>query len=87
MACVGSMFGLFFTGGPVHDWESAKKSDTVRFGDFFRVMLSEGVYLAPSQFEAGFVSTAHGTAQVGETLAAAEKAFTAVSNSSDSGKP
>jgi glutamate-1-semialdehyde 2,1-aminomutase len=76
---VGSMFGFFFTEGPVHDWESAKKSDTVRFGDFFRAMLSEGVYLAPSQFEAGFVSTAHGSAQVAETLSAADKSFSSVS--------
>ena len=74
-AIAGSMFGMFFTPGPVYDWESAKKSDTVRFGVFFRAMLSGGVYLAPSQFEAGFVSTAHGPAQVSETLAAAEKAL------------
>jgi len=79
VSSVGSMFGFFFTAGPVFDWESAKKSDTARFGDFFRVMLSEGVYLAPSQFEAAFVSTEHGPAQVAETLAAAEKAFPAVS--------
>ncbi len=79
MSCVGSMFGLFFTEGPVYDWESAKKSDTTRFGHFFRTMLSEGVYLAPSQFEAGFVSTAHGPAQVAATLSAAERAFTAIS--------
>jgi len=79
VSSVGSMFGFFFTQGPVLDWESARKSDTARFGDFFRVMLSEGVYLAPSQFEAAFVSTEHGPAQVAETLAAAEKAFTAVS--------
>jgi len=75
---VGSMFGFFFTDGPVYDWESAKKSDTSRFGSFFREMLSEGVYMAPSQFEAGFVSTAHGPAQIRETLSAAEKAFAAV---------
>jgi glutamate-1-semialdehyde 2,1-aminomutase len=75
---IGSMFGFFFTEGPVHDWEGAKKSDTVRFGDFFRAMLSEGVYLAPSQFEAGFVSTVHGPAQVAETLSAADKSFSLV---------
>ena len=74
-AIAGSMFGMFFTDGPVEDWESAKKSDTARFADFFRAMLSNGVYLAPSQFEAGFVSTAHGPAQVSETLSAAEKAL------------
>jgi glutamate-1-semialdehyde 2,1-aminomutase len=85
MSCVGSMFGFFFAEGPVHDWESAKKSDTARFADFFRVMLSEGVYLAPSQFEAGFVSTAHGPAEVAATLSAAEKAFTAVSKRNNDG--
>ncbi len=74
----GSMFGMFFTPDPVYDWESAKKSDTARFASFFRTMLAEGVYLAPSQFEAGFVSTAHGPAQVEETLQAAEKALSAV---------
>jgi len=78
-AVAGSMFGMFFTPGPVHDWESAKKSDTAKFGEFFRAMLAEGVYIAPSQFEAGFVSTAHGPRQVTETLKAAEIAFSAVS--------
>lgn len=87
MSCVGSMFGFFFTEGPVHDWESARKSDTARFAEFFRVMLGEGIYLAPSQFEAGFVSTAHGPAEVAATLSAAEKAFTAVSkNNSGPGR-
>lgn len=85
MSCVGSMFGFFFAEGPVYDWESARKSDTARFAEFFRVMLSEGVYLAPSQFEAGFVSTAHGPAEVAATLSAAEKAFTAVSKRNSTG--
>ncbi len=85
VSSVGSMFGFFFHEGPVNDWDDAKASDTARYGEFFRVMLSEGVYLAPSQFEAGFVSTAHGAAQVTETLAAAEKAFTAVSKKSSAG--
>jgi glutamate-1-semialdehyde 2,1-aminomutase len=53
---VGSMFTFFFTDGPVTDWESAKRSDTARFGRFFRAMLERGIYLAPSQFEAAFVS-------------------------------
>ena len=56
---VGSMFTCFFTSEPVTDYESAKKSDTARFGNFFRAMLDRGVYLAPSQFEAAFVSAAH----------------------------
>jgi glutamate-1-semialdehyde 2,1-aminomutase len=72
---VGSMFGLFFSADPVKDWESAKKSDTARFSRYFRRMLEEGVYLAPSQFEAGFVSTAHGAAEVAATVKAAEMAF------------
>ncbi|MGA2477627.1 MAG: glutamate-1-semialdehyde 2,1-aminomutase [Spirochaetia bacterium] len=71
----GSMFGAFFCAEPVKDWESAKKSDTARFSRYFRRMLEEGVYLAPSQFEAGFVSTAHGPAEVEATLKAAEIAF------------
>jgi len=72
---VGSMFGLFFSGDPVKDWDSAKKSDTARFSRYFRMMLEGGVYLAPSQFEAGFVSTAHGAAEVAATVKAAEMAF------------
>ena len=72
---IGSMFGLFFSGEPVKDWDSAKKSDTGRFSRYFRGMLEGGVYLAPSQFEAGFVSTAHGAAEVAATVKAAEIAF------------
>ena len=56
---VGAMFTFFFTGGPVTDYESAKRSDTARFGRFFRAMLERGIYLAPSQFEAAFLSAAH----------------------------
>lgn len=55
---IGSMFTLFFTGGEVTDFESAKKSDTTMFGAYFRGMLDRGVYLAPSQFESLFVSAA-----------------------------
>jgi len=77
-ASVGSMFGMFFTPGPVTDWESARVSDTAAFFRFFRAMLEAGVYLAPSQFEAGFVSTAHGPSEVAQTLSAAEAAFSAV---------
>jgi glutamate-1-semialdehyde 2,1-aminomutase len=71
----GSMFSTFFTEGPVTDLESALKSDTQLFAKYFAVMLDRGVYLAPSQFEAGFVSTAHTTANVEQTLAAADSAF------------
>src|SRR5260221_7965150 len=57
---VGTMFTTFFTDRPAVDWPTAKAADTRRFGAFFRAMLESGVYLAPSQFEAGFLSSAHG---------------------------
>ncbi|MBD1212036.1 MAG: glutamate-1-semialdehyde 2,1-aminomutase, partial [Dolichospermum circinale Clear-D4] len=53
---ISAMFGLFFTSGPVHNYEDAKKADTAKFGRFHRGMLEHGIYLAPSQFEAGFTS-------------------------------
>jgi glutamate-1-semialdehyde 2,1-aminomutase len=74
---VGSMFTFFFTDAPVTDWESAKRSDTARFGRFFRAMLQRGIYLAPSQFEAAFVSAVHTDQDVEKTLAAARAAFAA----------
>ncbi len=74
---VGSMFTFFFTDGPVTDYESAKRSDTARFGRFFRAMLERGVYLAPSQFEAAFVSAAHTEEDIQQTVAAAREAFSA----------
>ncbi|MDI9548326.1 MAG: glutamate-1-semialdehyde 2,1-aminomutase [Chloroflexota bacterium] len=75
LARLGTMFGLFFAEGPVIDWDSAKIADTNRFARYFRAMLEQGVYLAPSQFEAGFLSTAHGEAEIAVTVAAAERAF------------
>ena len=72
---VGSMFTVFFTEGPVTDWESARRSDTARFGRFFRAMLDRGIYLAPSQFEAAFVSAAHSEADIARTVSAAREAF------------
>jgi glutamate-1-semialdehyde 2,1-aminomutase len=66
---------LFFTDRPVTDYESAKTSDTGRFARFHRAMLERGVYLPPSQFEAIFISTAHGDAEIDRTLAAAEEAL------------
>ena len=57
----GSMFCGYFTGEPVRNLADAMKSDRERFKKFFHGMLEEGVYLAPSQFEAGFISTAHST--------------------------
>ena len=69
------MWGLFFNKGPVVDWASAKQSDTQRFARYFQGMLANGVYVAPSQFEAGFLSTAHGETEIDATLRAAEQAF------------
>ncbi|MDP5018284.1 glutamate-1-semialdehyde-2,1-aminomutase [Anabaena sp. UHCC 0187] len=74
-ACGGNisgMFGLFFTAGPVHNYEDAKKADTAKFGRFHRGMLEHGIYLAPSQFEAGFTSLAHTPEDIEQTLAAAK---------------
>ncbi|MBW4663092.1 MAG: glutamate-1-semialdehyde 2,1-aminomutase [Chroococcus sp. CMT-3BRIN-NPC107] len=74
--CVGQisgMFGLFFTPGPVHSYEDAKKSDLSKFSRFHRGMLERGIYLAPSQFEAGFTSVAHTEADIDQTLAAARE--------------
>jgi glutamate-1-semialdehyde 2,1-aminomutase len=77
-AAVGSMWGLFFTDRPVIDYESARGADTHLYAQFFHAMLDRGVYLAPSQFEAAFVSTEHGEAQVEQTLGAAEQVFRAI---------
>lgn len=68
---ISGMFGLFFTAGPVHNYEDAKKSDLSKFSRFHRGMLERGVYLAPSQFEAGFTSLAHTDEDIERTLAAA----------------
>jgi len=72
---VGTMFSAFFTSGPVTDWASAKQSDTQRFARFFQAMLEQGVYLAPSQFEAGFVSIMHDDLVIDSTITAARRAF------------
>jgi glutamate-1-semialdehyde 2,1-aminomutase len=72
---VGTMFCTFFTGESVTDYSSAKTSDTAAFGRFFQAMLEAGIYLAPSQFEAGFTSTAHTPDVVDATLEAARRAF------------
>lgn len=72
---VGSMLTSFFTQEPVVDWNSAKKSDTKRYGLFFHGMLEQGIYLAPSQFEAAFLSTAHTSADIEKTIRAARVAF------------
>ena len=70
---VGTMFSAFFTDTPVQDWPTAKTSDTARFGKYFQGMLQRGVYLAPSQFEAGFISMAHTSADLERTVQAAAK--------------
>src|SRR3954454_6199222 len=71
----GSMWTSFFTDEPVVDWETANKSDRQRYGKFFHAMLDERVYLAPSQFEAAFVSLAHTDEIIERTVAAARKAL------------
>jgi glutamate-1-semialdehyde 2,1-aminomutase len=75
---VGSMFTGFFTDGEVVDYATAKRSDTARFGKFFHAMLDGGIYLAPSQFEAAFVSLAHDARAIDRTLDAARRAFAAL---------
>ena len=74
-ARVGTMFGLFFAEEPVTDWHSAAKSDTERFGRYFQGMLERGVYIAPSQFEVGFMSAVHGAEEIEATITAAGETF------------
>ncbi|HVH06678.1 MAG TPA: glutamate-1-semialdehyde 2,1-aminomutase [Myxococcota bacterium] len=74
-AAVGGMFGFFFHPGPVESFEDAKKSNAARFKVFFHAMLEGGVYLAPSAYEAGFVSLAHRQRELDRTLEAARRAF------------
>lgn len=73
---VGSMVGLYFTAGPVSNFEDAKKSDLDRFSKYYKAMRRRGIYLAPSQFEASFVSAAHDAAAIEKTLIAAAAVFT-----------
>ncbi|NEP82232.1 MAG: glutamate-1-semialdehyde 2,1-aminomutase [Okeania sp. SIO3B3] len=70
---ISAMFGIFFNQGPVHDYDRAKKSDLSKFSKFHRGMLERGIYLAPSQFEAGFTSLAHTEEDIDKTLAAAKE--------------
>jgi glutamate-1-semialdehyde 2,1-aminomutase len=72
---VGTMLGLFFSERPVTCWEEARDADTERYARFHRALLERGVYLAPSQFETAFLSTAHGDAEIDATLAAAADAL------------
>ena len=69
----GSMFCAYFTSEPVHNVAEAMKSDRERFKKYFQGLLEEGIYIAPSQFEAGFMSTAHSTADIAKTVKAAAK--------------
>ena len=69
----GSMFCGYFTSEPVHNLADAMKSDRERFKKYFHGMLNEGVYLAPSQFEAGFISTAHTPEDIDKTVRAAAR--------------
>jgi glutamate-1-semialdehyde 2,1-aminomutase len=75
---VGSMMTAFFTDGQVTDWAGASRADTEKYGRFFRAMLEEGIYLAPSQFECAFVSLAHTDEVIEKTVEAARAAMRAV---------
>ena len=75
---VGSMWTSFFTSEPVVDWDSANKCDRQLYGKFFHAMLDEGIYLAPSQFEAAFVSLAHTDEIIEQSVEAARKALTRI---------
>lgn len=77
---VGSMLGMFFTDRAVENFETAKTSDLTRFGRYYRQMLDAGIYLAPSQFEACFVSLAHDDAAIAQTIRAADVSLAALSN-------
>jgi len=72
---IGSMFGLYFRDAPPRSFAEVMQCDRERFNKFFHAMLERGVYLAPSAYEAGFVSAAHGDAEIDATLAAAREAF------------
>jgi glutamate-1-semialdehyde 2,1-aminomutase len=74
-AAMGGLFGFFFHPGPVRSYEDAGRADHKRFKSFFHAMLEAGIALAPSPYEAGFVTLAHGPAEIEETLDAARRAF------------
>ena len=74
--CEGGMFGFVFSDdAPIRSYRQVAAADIDRFRKFFHAMLAAGVYLAPSAFEAGFVSSAHGDDEIGQTITAAESAF------------
>jgi len=75
---VGSMVGMFFCPDPVRSFDDAKKCDLPLFAKFYQGMRQEGIYLAPSQFEALFVSAAHTREQIDRTVAAARKVLSRI---------
>src|SRR5258705_432235 len=79
---IGPLATIFFTSEPVRNYADAKRSDTTRYARFFREMLDRGIFLAPSQFEAAFVSAAHTSQDVDRTLAAAHESLQAISSDS-----
>jgi len=78
LSAFGSLLTLFFTAEPVRDFESARRSDTSKFASFFWEMLNRGILLAPSQFEAAFVSGAHTAGDIDRTIAACRESLAAV---------
>lgn len=79
---IGSLATVFFTADPVRNYTDAKRSDTKRYARFFREMLDRGIFLAPSQFEAAFVSVAHTPQDIDRTLAAARESLQVISSDS-----
>jgi glutamate-1-semialdehyde 2,1-aminomutase len=80
---IGSLSTVFFTPDPVRDYTDAKRSDTKRYARFFREMLDRGIFLAPSQFEATFISAVHTSEDVDRTLAAAHESLRVISANSE----
>jgi glutamate-1-semialdehyde 2,1-aminomutase len=74
------MFGIFFRAAPPACFAEVLQCDREMFNRFFHAMLEAGVYLAPSAYEAGFVSSAHGDAEIGRTIGAARKAFASLAS-------
>jgi glutamate-1-semialdehyde 2,1-aminomutase len=72
---IGSLGCLYFETGPLRNWEEVKSADTRRFGLYFHEMLNRGIYLAPSQFEAGFLCAAHTEAEIDAIVAASREAL------------
>ena len=77
-AAIGTMAGVFFTDKPVHNYDDARTSDTARYSRFFHALLRRGVYLAPSQFEALFLSSAHTGEDIDFTIDAVAQALVEV---------